>query len=232
MANILEVKNVTKCYGALTALDNVSLTVAEGRILGLLGPNGSGKTTLIKLINGLLLDYQGTLTVGGFKPGVETKAMVAYLPDRDVLPGWMSIRQAVRMYKDFYADFDEPRAMEMLETLKVDANKAIRQLSKGMREKLQLTLTMARRARLYVLDEPIAGVDPAAREVILSTILRNFSDNGSILLSTHIISDVEAIFDDVVFLKEGKIVLSQDAESLRTERNQSLDQLFREVFKC
>ncbi len=232
MSTILQVDTVTKRYGSLTALDGVSLSVDEGQIVGLLGPNGSGKTTLIKILNGLLHGYEGSVTVDGHEPGAQSKALVAYLPDREVLPGWMTVQQSLGYYADFFADFDMHKAEEMLLTLRVDRSKRVRQLSKGMREKLQLTLTMARKARLYVLDEPIAGVDPAAREVILSTILQNYGENSAILMSTHIISDVESIFDRAIFLKEGRVVLQGEAEALRAEKGLSLDGLFREVFRC
>lgn len=232
MPDILEVKNLTKSYGAVTALKNVSMAVPEGKIVGLLGPNGSGKTTMIKLINGLLHGYDGELKIDGEAPGIRSKELVAYLPDRDVLPPWMRVGTTIRMYADYYKNFDAERAREMLKSLNVSDRMYVRQLSKGMREKLQLTLTMSRRARLYVLDEPIAGVDPAAREVILSTILQNFGEGSSILMSTHIISDVEQIFDRVVFLREGDIVIDEEAETLRTREGKSLDGIFREVFRC
>lgn len=228
----LQVSNVTKRYGKQLALNDVSFGIDPGRIVGLLGPNGSGKTTLIKIVNGLLADYGGDVRICGLRPGVETKNLVSYLPDKMALPTWLLVREAVRLYSDFFADFQATRARELLSSLKVPEEKRIAELSKGMQEKLLLVLTMSRRAKLYVLDEPIAGVDPAAREVILSTILDNFTPGSSILLSTHIISDVETVFDDVIFLKDGEVNLRGEAESLRVEHAKSIDQLFREVYKC
>ncbi|MBR7082029.1 MAG: ABC transporter ATP-binding protein [Oscillospiraceae bacterium] len=229
---ILDIKNVYKSYGDNDVLKNVSFSVRQNRIVGLLGPNGSGKTTLIKIISGLLSDYSGRAEICGMAPCVETKALVSYLPDRMSLPEWMTVKMAIRLFADFFADFDTERAREMLGTLGVSPDKRIGQLSKGMKEKLQLCLCMSRRAKLYVLDEPIAGVDPAARDVIMSTILGNFGEGSSILLSTHIISDVEQIFDDVILLREGRVELMGDAEELRREHGKSIDQLFRGVFKC
>ncbi len=229
---VLQIKGVTKRYGHQVALRDVSFEVQPGRIVGLLGPNGSGKTTLIKIINGLLADYSGEVLVCGHHPGVETKQLVSYLPDKMALPAWLSVREALGLYASFYADFQPDRARQLLSTLKVPEEKRIKELSKGMQEKLLLVLTMGRRAWLYVLDEPIAGVDPAARDVILSTILENFTEGSSILLSTHIISDVETVFDDVIFLKEGELQIIGEAEALRSEHQKSIDQLFREVFRC
>lgn len=229
---LLQVSSVTKRYGRQVALNDVSFGVAPGRIVGLLGPNGSGKTTLIKIINGLLADYSGDVRICGLRPGVETKRLVSYLPDKMALPNWLSVREAVELYASFYADFQAAKAHELLNSLKVSEVKRIAELSKGMQEKLLLVLTMSRRAKLYVLDEPIAGVDPAARELILSTILDNFTAGSSILLSTHIISDVETVFDDIIFLKDGELNLVGEAEALRSQHAKSIDQLFREVFRC
>lgn len=229
---LLRVDGVTKRYGRQVALQDVSFEVPPGRIVGLLGPNGSGKTTLIKIINGLLADYNGTVQICGQQPGVETKKLVSYLPDKMALPTWLTVTEAVNLYTSFFADFQPSRARELLSSLKVPEAKRIAELSKGMQEKLLLVLTMTRRAKLYVLDEPIAGVDPAAREVILSTILDNFMDGSSILLSTHIISDVEKVFDDILFLKDGELNLVGEAEALRTQHAKSIDQLFREVYRC
>ncbi|NLY53445.1 MAG: ABC transporter ATP-binding protein [Firmicutes bacterium] len=229
---LLEIKNVTKRYGKQVALQNVSFDVAPGRIVGLLGPNGSGKTTLIKIINNLLADYEGEVYLCGHAPGVETKKLVSYLPDKMALPTWLAVTEALNLYANFFADFDRARAENLLHSLKVPPGKKIGELSKGMQEKLMLTLTMARRAKLYVLDEPIAGVDPAARDLIISTIIDNFADGSSLLISTHIISDVEAVFDDVIFLKEGAVDLQGEAEALRSQHGKSIDQLFREVYRC
>lgn len=232
MNEVLEIKGLTKKYGAARALDDVTFSLPEGSVTGLLGPNGSGKTTLIKIAAGLLSDYAGSVRIAGRSPGAETKAVVSYLPDRPCLPPWMRVSGAVSLFSDFYADFDAEKASGMLEEMKIPPDKKIRALSKGMHEKLQLALVMSRRARLYILDEPIAGVDPASRDFILSAILKNFQENSSILISTHIISDVESIFDGIVVLKEGAVALCGDAESIRAQHGKSIDQLFREVFRC
>ncbi len=229
---LLEVRNVTKRYGHKAALQDVSFNIAPGKIVGLLGPNGSGKTTLIKIINALLADYEGEVLVCGHQPGKESKKLVSYLPDKMALPTWLTVSEALGVYSSFFADFQLARAQELLNTLRVPVDRRIGELSKGMQEKLMLALTMARRAKLYVLDEPIAGVDPAARDQILSTILNNFIEGSSILLSTHIISDVETVFDDVIFIQDGNIILHGEAETLRSQYGKSIDQLFREVFKC
>jgi ABC-2 type transport system ATP-binding protein len=230
--NIAEMQNLSKSYGSKQALKSVTLSIPSGKIIGLLGPNGSGKTTMIKILTGLISDYTGDLTIEGNKPGYETSAVVSYLPDRSVLPTWLTVKDAIKMYQDFYTDFDRPRAEKMLDTMGIDKTKRIKTLSKGMNEKLQLTLAMSRRAKLYVLDEPIAAVDPAARDFIIKTILTNFSSESSVLLSTHLISDIESIIDHAIFLKEGEILLSEEAESVRSRTGQSIDLLFREVFKC
>jgi len=230
--NIVEIQNLSKSYGANHALKGVDLSIPTGKIVGLLGPNGSGKTTMIKILTGLLLDYSGEVLIESKKPGPETSVLVSYLPDRPVLPVWLRVKDAMKMYKDFYADFDMDRAVKMLGSMGIDVNKKIKALSKGMNEKLQLTLTMSRRAKLYILDEPIAAVDPAAREFIIDTILKNFDSESAILLSTHLISDIESIIDYAIFLKEGEIILSEEAEAIRVREEKSIDHLFREVFKC
>ena len=230
--NIVEMQDISKFYGSNQALKNVTLSIPSGKIVGLLGPNGSGKTTLIKILTGLLTDYTGNALINEKPPGPVTSVVVSYLPDRPVMPSWLTVKDAMKMYQDFYNDFDMIRAEKMLESMGIDKNKKIKTLSKGMNEKLQLSLVMSRRAKLYILDEPIAAVDPAARDFIISTILTNFDDTSSILLSTHLISDIEAIIDHAIFLKEGEIILSEEAESVRTRTGQSIDQLFREVFKC
>lgn len=228
---LLCVENLTKRFGSTVALDNVNLTLTGGKIVGLLGPNGSGKTTLIKLINGLLTPNEGSVTVGGFAPGVQTKAMVAYLPDNIYLSGWMTIEQIVNYFTDFYADFRPERAYEMLDRLGIEKTKRLKTLSKGNKEKVCLILTMSRNAKLYVLDEPIAGVDPAARDYVISTILNNYNPEATVLLSTHLIADVESVLDEVVFIQDGKVMLHQTVDALRTEHGKSVDELFREVFK-
>ena len=230
--SILECKTLTKNYGAKAALDTVDLTIEPGRIVGLLGPNGSGKTTLIKLANGLLTPTSGEILIDGKKPSRATKAIVSYLPDRDTLPGWMTIAQALDYYGDFYADFRRGAAEAMLANLALDRAQKIKTLSKGMREKLQLILTMSREAKLYLLDEPIGGVDPATRDYILRTIISNYSEDAAVVISTHLIADVEQVLDEVVFLRAGKVMLHESVESIRDEKGKSVDELFREVFRC
>ena len=232
MSMILECHGLTKRYGGVRALDNVDLTLETGRIVGLLGPNGSGKTTLIKLVNGLLTPTAGTLTVDGDVPGKASYAKTAYLPDADYLPDWMTLRDLTELFRDFYADFDKAKAGEMFASLGLNERDRLKALSKGNREKTQLVLTMSRAARLYLLDEPIGGVDPAARDYILRTILSNYSENGTVLISTHLIADVESVLDEVVFLKQGQVLLHENADALREERGKSVDAIFREVFVC
>lgn len=231
MATILEVKNVSMSYGKLSALNNVSFSLEEGQTVGLLGPNGSGKTTLIKIINTLITDYKGEVRICGNPTGIESKKYVSYLPDCEYLRNDMRGRALVEMYGDFYSDFDKTKALEMIRGFKLSENSRISAMSKGMREKLQLALVLSRRAKLYVFDEPIAGVDPAARDFILQTIIKNYNENAAILLSTHIIGDVEPILDRALFIKDGEIVLDGMADQLR-ECGRSIDLLFREEFKC
>ena len=214
------------------ALDRVDLNLEKGRIVGLLGPNGSGKTTLIKLLNGLLTPTDGTISIDGMAPGVDTKKIVAYLPDRNALPDYMTTDQLIGLYQDFFADFDKARAESMIDDLGIDRRQTLKRMSKGTKEKLQLCLVMARDAQVYLLDEPIGGVDPATRDYILRTIISNYNADAVVIISTHLIADVESVIDDVVFLKDGKIVLHESAESIREEKGESVDQLFREVFKC
>ena len=232
MENLVELTHLTKRYGTKEALSDLSLTLPEGRIVGLLGPNGSGKTTLLKILAGMLTEYRGTAKVGGMEIGPQTKAIVAYLPDRPCFQDWMRVRDAVELYAQFFTDFDQQKALEMLRRLQVEDSQKIKALSKGMVDKLQLCLTMARNARLYLLDEPIGGVDPAARDFILDTILGCYNEKGPILLSTHLIADVERIFDTVLFLNSGRITLNGEIDAIREERGMSIDQLFREEFKC
>lgn len=232
MSTILECANLTKRYGARLALDNISLKLESGRIIGLLGPNGSGKSTLIKLINDLLSPTAGTLTIDGLTPGLETKKIVSYLPERSYLDENLKVSSYLTYFADFYDDFDTSRAMDMLKRLNIDPDLRIKTLSKGTQEKVQLILVMSRRARLYCLDEPIAGVDPAARDYILSTIINNYDENATILISTHLISDVENILDEVVFIQGGHIRLQAQVDDIRCNQGKSIDELFREVFKC
>ena len=230
--SILECRALTKNYGAKTVLDSIDLTIEPGRIVGLLGPNGSGKTTLIKLANGLLTPTSGEILIDGKAPSRATKAIVSYLPDRNTLPGWMTIAQALDYYGDFYADFRRSVAEAMLANLGLDRAQKIKTLSKGMREKTQLILTMSREAKLYLLDEPIGGVDPATRDYILRTIISNYSEDAAVVISTHLIADVEQVLDEVVFLREGQVMLHESVETIRDEKGKSVDELFREVFRC
>lgn len=232
MAAVLECRGLTKAYRGKQALDHINLKLNAGQIVGLLGPNGSGKTTLIKLATGLLKPSDGEILIGGLKPGKVTKAHVAYLPDKDFLPPYMTTEQLLNMYQDFYKDFNRSKALAMISNLGLNRKQKMKEMSKGTREKLQLILTMSREAAVYLLDEPIAGVDPAARDYILRTILSNYSEKALVVVSTHLIADVEAILDDIVFLKNGQVVLHQQADDLREETGKSVDHVFREVFKC
>ncbi len=232
MPNLIECKNVTKSYGKLNALNRVDLTVPTGGgIVGLLGPNGSGKTTLIKLLTGLLQPTEGEILVDGKPIGVETKAIVSYLSDFYSLNESYTVREELDYYADFFADFDRYKAETMLRDLAIQDDLKVKTLSKGTKEKLALILTLSRSAKLYVFDEPIAGVDPAAREYVLNTILSNRSDDSTILLSTHLISEIEQYFDHVIFLRQGSVVLSGDAEEIRKEHGKTIDELFREIFR-
>ena len=232
MTALVQFQNVTKQYSSKKALDNVSFTLEPGKIYGLLGPNGSGKSTAIKIINDLLQPTSGTVLVNGSKPGVESKKIISYLPDRNYLNDWMKVEDAFKLFEDFYEDFDRNRAEEMLRSLNIDSGARLKTLSKGTLEKVQLILIMARRAKLYVLDEPIAGVDPAARDYILQTILGNYGEESSILISTHLITDIEKVLDEVLFLQNGRIVLQGAVDDIRAEHGKAIDGLFREVFRC
>lgn len=232
MSELLKITNVTKKYHHFKALNNVSMTLESGKIIGLLGPNGSGKTTLIKIINGLLKDYEGEVLVDGKNVGIDSRKIISYLPDENYFQDWMYIKDVLSIFSDLYEDFDKENCLTLMNRFKLDKGMKIKEMSKGMKEKFQLSLVMSRKAKLYILDEPIAGVDPAAREVILDVILNNYEEDALVLISTHLISDLETIFDDVVFLKDGEIVLHQATEDLRLERKQSIDEAFREVFRC
>ena len=232
MKTILECKDLTKRYGKKAALNHINLTLKSGRIIGLLGPNGSGKTTMIKLINGLLTPTEGQVLIDGMEPGVKTKSIVSYLPERTYLDESMRITEAIEYFEDFYRDFDRKRAFQMLKKVHLVPSARIKTLSKGNKEKVQLILVMSRQAKLYCLDEPIAGVDPAARDYILSTIIGNYEPDATILLSTHLITDVENILDEVVFIKDGHITMQEEVETIRDKEGKSVDDLFREVFKC
>ena len=232
MTPILECRDLCKRYGSVQALDHINLRLEPGRIVGLLGPNGSGKTTLIKMANGLLTWEHGDLMIDGMAPGIETRKIVSYLPERTYLAEWMTAAQTIDFFEDFYPDFRRDRAEDMLLRLNVPLDRKIRQLSKGTREKVQLILVMSRKAKLYLLDEPIGGVDPATRDYILSTIIGNYDPEATVLISTHLIADVEQVLDEVVFISQGQVVLQQTVDQIREEQNKSVDQLFREVFRC
>ena len=229
---ILKCNELTKQYGSVCALDHISLTIEPGRIVGLLGPNGSGKTTLIKLANGLLTPSSGEILINGDKPGVESKRFISYLPDRTCIATWMTVKQLMDFYMDFYGDFDVDAARQMLSRLGIDEKQRVRQMSKGTREKVQLILVMSRKSGLYLLDEPIGGVDPATRDYILNTIIGNYNPEASVIISTHLIADVENVLDDVIFINGGQIVLTSSVDDIRENNGKSVDALFREVFKC
>lgn len=229
---ILEIKNLIKKYHTKNVIDNISLNVDSGKIVGLLGPNGSGKTTLIKLLAGSLTATSGDILIDNKEIGIETKAIVSFLPDRPYFANWMKVHDILAFFADFYRDFSMKKAMEMLKLLNIGVNDRIKTMSKGTKEKLNLVLVMSRAARLYLLDEPIAGVDPAARDYILRTIISNYSEDSSVIITTHHIADVEKILDDVIFLNEGKIELNSAVEDLREERGKSVDEIFRETYIC
>lgn len=231
MAQILSCYNLTKRYGKLTAVDDLSLEIGSGKIIGLLGPNGSGKTTLIKMINGLLQPNIGRLEICGHTPGVESKKLVSYLPDNNYLSSSMRVSKIIELFCDFYDDFRPNLAYEMLQKLDINPNRKLKTLSKGNKEKVALILVMSRNAKLYVLDEPIAGVDPATRDYIISTIINNYNPESSVIISTHLISDIESVLDEVIFIKNGKVVLHKSVDRIRAEHEMSVDALFREVFK-
>lgn len=232
MSNIFECRQLVKNYGKLTALSGLNLEIEPGKIVGLLGPNGSGKTTLIKLIAGLLRPTSGRLLVNESEIGVKTKEIVSYLPERNYIPKYLKVRQIIDYFDDFYKDFNREKAEGMIKSLSIDPDKKIKSLSKGNLEKVQLILVMSREAKLYLLDEPIAGVDPAARDYILNTIITNYNPEASIIISTHLISDIENILDDVIMIKTGSLVMAGNADDIRGQYQKSIDELFREVFKC
>ena len=232
MNNVLECINLRKIYSTgAYALKDVNLTLSAGKIIGLLGPNGSGKTTLIKTACGLLTPTSGEIRICGHLPGPESKAIVSYLPDRDYLPDWMKVFDIFEYFGDFYADFDVKKAKDMMDRLKLDGSMKLKTLSKGTKEKVQLILVMSRAAELYVLDEPIGGVDPAARDYILDTIIDNYRENATVLLSTHLINDIERVLDTVVFINNGELTLMKDVEDIRVEEGKSVDELFREMYR-
>ncbi|HIT67137.1 MAG TPA: ABC transporter ATP-binding protein [Candidatus Merdisoma merdipullorum] len=232
MEQLLNCQALSKRYGYKTALDSINLSLERGRIIGLLGPNGSGKTTLIKLINGLLAPSSGFLTINGSVPGPETKKIVSYLPERTYFNSWMKVTDILNFFCDFYENFDRNRASDMLHRLGINENDRLSSMSKGTKEKVQLIMVMSRDAQLYCLDEPIGGVDPAARDYILQTIITNYNENASVLISTHLIADIENVLDDVIFIQEGHIRLHASVDEIREQEGKSVDALFREVFRC
>ncbi len=229
---LLKCKNLYKDYGTKKVLKNVNLTIPRGKIIGLLGSNGSGKTTLIKLINDLITPTKGEILINGEHPGINSKKIISYLPERTYLSMDMKVKEIIEYFKDFYDNFDKDKAYELLKKLNINPNDKLKTMSKGTKEKVQLILVMSRKADLYILDEPIGGVDPAARDYILDTILKNFNKDASIIISTHLIADIERILDDVIFISDGKIVLYEEADKLRNKENKSIDMIFREMFKC
>ncbi|MDO5088319.1 MAG: ABC transporter ATP-binding protein [Leptotrichiaceae bacterium] len=228
---ILECKNLTKNYKLESALNNINLSITSGKIVGLLGPNGSGKTTLIKLANDLLKPTSGEILINGEKPGVNSKKIISYLPDKNYFSDGHTVNQLLKLFSDFYEDFNEEKARAMIDGLTIDPKKKFRFLSKGMKEKVQLLLVMSREAELYLLDEPIAGVDPVAREYILNTVINNYNKNGTVIISTHLIRDVERILDEVIFINKGNILLHDNVEKIKLEHNKSIDEYFREVYR-
>lgn len=229
---ILQCTGLCKTYGQKTALDNVTFSLERGRIIGLLGPNGSGKTTLIKLANGLLTPSSGEIRIAGNVPGTETHAIVSYLPERTYFSDWMTADDLLGFFQDFYSDFNINKAADMLAHLGIQPTDTLKSMSKGTKEKIQLVVVMSREADLYLLDEPIGGVDPAARDYILNTILTNYNENSTVLISTHLISDIEKVLDEVIFLNKGQLVLQKTVDDVRAEYGKSVDALFREVFAC
>lgn len=230
--SIIEFQNLSKTFGKTKAVDNMSLSIAPGKIIGLLGPNGSGKSTLFKLINGLLEPTKGQVLIEGQAPSMESKKIISYLPERTYLNDWMKIRDILNFFHDFYEDFDLVKAKEMLKVLGLDERHPLKTLSKGNKEKVQLILVMSRKAKIYLLDEPIGGVDPAARDFILETILSNYQEDATMIISTHLISDIEKVFDEVILLQNGSVYDYDSVDSIRAKTGKSVDELFREVFKC
>lgn len=232
MSVLFECKDLKKKYGKKEALKGTSLQIESGQIVGLLGPNGSGKTTMIKLANGLLTPSSGEIIINGNKIGVETKKRVSYLPERTYLNNWMKVKEMINYFSDFYEDFDCDRAYDMLNKLNINPDDKLKTMSKGTKEKVQLILVMSRNADLYFLDEPIGGVDPAARDYILNTIITNYNPDSTVIISTHLISDIEKVLDDVVMIKDGELVMHKSVDDIREEYGKSVDEVFREVFRC
>lgn len=232
MSKILEIKGLKKSYASKDVLKDINLSIDSGKIVGLMGPNASGKSTLIKIVNGLLTPDSGSVLIDGLAPGTETKSFVSYLPERTYISDWMKVKDIVEYFEDFYEDFDVERAHNMLEDLDISLDSKIKNLSKGSKEKVQLILVMSRKAKLYILDEPIGGVDPAARSYVIKTILNNYPEDATLIIVTHLISEIEGICDEVAFLNNGEIVIHENTDDIRTEKGMSVDALFREVFKC
>lgn len=230
LSNLLQINGVTKSYGSKRALDDVSLEIGPGKIVGLLGSNGSGKSTLMKMVSGLLQPSKGTVTVAGIPVGLKSKELVSFMPDRPLTESWMKVRDAISYFQDFYADFDSSKAREMLQFMKLNESDRVSVLSKGMGERLQLTLALSRNARLFLLDEPIGGVDPVARGKILDAIVEFYNEDSSIIISTHLVRDIERIFDEVVFIREGEIVMHEEVENIRIKYGKSVDDMFKEVY--
>ncbi|MBE6903164.1 MAG: ABC transporter ATP-binding protein [Ruminococcaceae bacterium] len=232
MVELLQCINLEKSFGNKKVLSDINLTVSRGKIIGLLGKNGTGKTTLIKIINDLLTASSGEVLVNGKEIGTESKNIISYLPERTYLDKSMTVDKVIKFFEDFYDNFDSQKARKLLKDLKLDTSQKLSKMSKGMQEKVQLVLVMSRKAELYILDEPLGGVDPATRDYILDTILSNFNDGASVIISTHLISDIERILDEVIFIDDGKIILTSDCDELRTKENGSIDDIFRRMFKC
>lgn len=230
--NLIEIKNINKAYGKKQALNNINITIEKGKIYGLLGPNGSGKTTLIKLINDLLTPTSGEILIKGEKPGIESKKIISYLPERTYLNMNFKVKELLDFFQDFYENFNKEKAQELLKKLNINEEEKLKTMSKGTKEKVQLILVMSRKADIYILDEPIGGVDPASRDYILETILNNFDENSSMIISTHLIQDIENILDNVIFINNGNIILNDIADNIRTEKGKTIDQVFREEFRC
>ena len=232
MSNLVEIKELGKCYGKKKVMNNLSLSLESGRIVGILGPNGSGKSTLIKMMAGVLKPTSGQIIINGYPVGVDTKKIVSYLPERTYLNPSMKVKEAVDYFADFYEDFSRQKALDMLEKFGINEQDKIKSLSKGTREKVQIVLVMSREAKLYLLDEPMGGVDPAARDYILRTIISNYNEDATVVITTHLISDIENVLDEVVFIKQGEVYLKESVDDIRIKYNKSVDALFREVFVC
>ncbi|OUQ83541.1 ABC transporter [Massilimicrobiota sp. An105] len=232
MSELIKIQDLNKKYGKKQVLKNVNLTLHGGQIVGLLGPNGSGKTTLIKVLNGLLKEYDGDVQIDQQAIGIHSKKIISYLPDEPYFENWMTTSDALNLFVDMYDDFDLNKALSLMERMNIEKKVKIKELSKGMKEKFQLILVMSRKAKIYILDEPLGGIDPAARELILDTILNNYAEDALVLLSTHLIADIEKIFDEVIFIKNGEIILHENSEDLRMKRQASINDIFKEEFKC